>query len=199
MFTPKIFEIKDSMTIEKCIHEFSFATLISAGNTKLDATHLPLLLSKDKTELIGHMARPNNQWSQMNSHSVLAIFQGPHHYISPSWYETMDSVPTWNYVSIHVYGKFSLTEKESELIQSLEELVMRYEDQNSKYELSKASSEYLSGLQKGIVGFKIKIDEIQAKAKLSQNHSPERRANVIKELNQIDSESSRQIAQWMRD
>ena len=108
MYIPKHFTIKDEETKYEMIEQNSFATLFSQHNGAPYATHLPLLLNRETLTLSGHFARPNEQWKDSGNQQVLAIFQGPHSYISPSWYETNKAVPTWNYVAVHVYGELEI-------------------------------------------------------------------------------------------
>ncbi|MGU3368858.1 FMN-binding negative transcriptional regulator [Bacillus mycoides] len=199
MYIPKHFTIQDEETKYEMIEQNSFATLFSQHNGAPYATHLPLLLNRETLTLSGHFARPNEQWKDSGNQQVLAIFQGPHSYISPSWYETNKAVPTWNYVAVHVYGELEIVEDEQELIDSLQDLVHKYENPKSTYSLNDVDPNYMEGLSRGIVGFKIKINNIEGKAKLSQNHSVERRELVIEELEKVGSEGSWGIARWMKE
>ncbi|MBE5106212.1 FMN-binding negative transcriptional regulator [Bacillus thuringiensis] len=198
MYIPKYFAIQDEEIQYEIIEQNSFATLFSQHNGEPYVTHLPLLLNRETLTLYGHFARPNEQWKDIEYQQVLAIFQGPHSYISPSWYETNKAVPTWNYVAVHVYGELEIVEDEQELIDSLQDLVYKYEDPKSTYSLNDVDSNYMAGLRKGIVGFKIKISKIEGKAKLSQNHSVERRKLVVEKLEKVGSEGSRGIARMMK-
>ena len=198
MYIPKYFAIQDEEMKYEIMEQNSFATLFSQHNGEPYATHLPLLLNRETLILHGHFARPNDQWKDSGNQQVLAIFQGPHSYISPSWYETNNAVPTWNYVAVHVYGELEIVEDEQELIDSLQELVHKYEDQESTYSLNDVNPNYMGGLRKGIVGFKIKINKIEGKAKLSQNHSFGGRKLVVEKLEKVGSEESRAIAGLMR-
>lgn len=197
MYIPKYFAIQDEEMKYEIMEQNSFATLFSQRNGEPYATHLPLLLNRETLTLHGHFARPNEQWRDIRNQQVLAIFQGPHSYISPSWYETKNAVPTWNYVAVHVYGELEIVEDEQALIGSLQNLVHTYEDPQSTYSLDDVDPNYMAGLSKGIVGFKIKISKIEGKAKLSQNHSVERRKLVVEELEKVGSEGSRGIARMM--
>ncbi|MGH0512092.1 MULTISPECIES: FMN-binding negative transcriptional regulator [Bacillus cereus group] len=199
MYIPKHFTIQDEEKKYEIIEQNSFATLFSQHNGAPYATHLPLLLNRETLTLSGHFARPNEQWKDSENQQVLAVFQGPHSYISPSWYETNKAVPTWNYVALHVYGELEIVEDEQELIDSLQDLVHKYENPKSTYSLNDVDPNYMEGLSRGIVGFKIKINKIEGKAKLSQNHSVERRELVIEELEKVGSEGSRGIARWMKE
>ncbi|WP_242235443.1 FMN-binding negative transcriptional regulator [Bacillus cereus group sp. BfR-BA-01316] len=198
MYIPKYFTIQDEETKYEIIEQNGFATLFSQHNGAPYATHLPLLLDREARILYGHFARSNEQWKDSGNQQVLAVFQGPHSYISPSWYETNKAVPTWNYVVVHVYGELEIVEDEQELIDSLQDLVHKYENPKSTYSLNDVDPNYIEGLSKGIVGFKIKISKIEGKAKLSQNHSVERRGLVIEELEKVGSEGSRGIAGLMK-
>ncbi|MEC5240192.1 FMN-binding negative transcriptional regulator [Bacillus mycoides] len=198
MYIPKHFTIQDEETKYEMIEQNSFATLFSQHNGAPYATHLPLLLNRETLTLSGHFARPNEQWKDSGNQQVLAIFQGPHSYISPSWYETNKAVPTWNYVAVHVYGELEIVEDEQELIDSLQDLVHKYENPKSTYSLNNVDPNYMEGLSRGIVGFRIKIKKIEGKVKLSQNHSVERRELVIEELEKVGSEGSRGIAGLMK-
>ncbi|MFF2879539.1 FMN-binding negative transcriptional regulator [Bacillus toyonensis] len=198
MYIPKYFAIQDEEMKYETIEQNSFATLFSQHNGEPYATHLPLLLNRETLTLYGHFARPNAQWKDSENQQVLTIFQGPHSYISPSWYETNKAVPTWNYVAVHVYGELEVVEDKQELLNSLQDLVHKYEDPQSTYSLDDVDPDYMAGLSKGIVGFKIKINKIEGKAKLSQNHSIERRNLVVEKLEKVGSEGSKRIAELMR-
>ncbi|PGD19582.1 transcriptional regulator [Bacillus toyonensis] len=198
MYIPKYFAIQDEEMKYETIEQNSFATLFSQHNGEPYATHLPLVLNRETLTLYGHFARPNAQWKDSENQQVLAIFQGPHSYISPSWYETNKAVPTWNYVAVHVYGELEVVEDKQELLNSLQDLVYKYEDPQSTYSLDDVDPDYMAGLSKGIVGFKIKINKIKGKAKLSQNHSIERRNLVVEKLEKVGSEGSKRIAELMR-
>jgi transcriptional regulator len=181
------------------IEKNSFATLFSQHNGGPYATHLHLILDRDKSILYGHFARLNEQWKDVKNQEVLAVFHGPHCYISPSWYETNTAVPTWNYVAVHVYGQVEIIENEQELLDSLSHMVLKYEQPNSSYNLDKIDPSFIEGLMKGIVGFKIKINKIEGKWKLSQNHSAERQEGIIQQLEQIPTENTKQIAHLMKE
>ncbi|ASN05425.1 FMN-binding negative transcriptional regulator [Virgibacillus necropolis] len=197
MYIPKHFEIKDEEVIYEIIEKNSFATLFSQHQGHPFATHLPLILDKEKRYLYGHFAKPNKQWKDIEDQEVLAIFQGPHCYISSSWYETNKAVPTWNYVAAHIHGKVEIIEGE-EMMDSLHQMVVKYENPSSSYQWDQLDAHFLEGQAKGIVGFKIKIDKIEGKAKLSQNHSAERLKLVISQLEQSTSEDEREIASHMK-
>lgn len=198
MYIPAHFKIKDETIAFDIMKEHSFATLISQHNEIPFATHLPLILNKDNSYLYGHFARPNSQWKDIKNQTVLAIFHGPHCYISPSWYETNKAVPTWNYVTVHVYGEIELQEDEDELIGSLHDMVSKYEAPDSLYRLQDVDAEFLAGMNKAVQGFKIKINKIEGKAKLSQNHPLQRQELVVNQLEQISKTDEQQISLLMK-
>ncbi|GGI44847.1 protease synthase and sporulation protein PAI 2 [Paenibacillus marchantiophytorum] len=199
MYIPSHFEMTDVTVACKMIRENSFATLFSQHEGAPYATHLPLILDKETKYLYGHFARLNPQWKDIDKQVVLAVFHGPHCYISPSWYETNKAVPTWNYVTVHVYGEIELIEDENELMNCLHDMVAKYEAPNSSYSLQHLDEEFLSGLNKGVQGFKLKIKKIEGKAKLSQNHSLHRQELVIQQLEQIPKTDEREISSLMKE
>ncbi|RTE03073.1 FMN-binding negative transcriptional regulator [Paenibacillus whitsoniae] len=198
MYIPSHFEIKDISSALKIIRENSFATLFSQHDGAPYATHLPLILDKNQLYLYGHFARPNPQWKDIKNQNVLAVFHGPHCYISPSWYETDKAVPTWNYVTVHVYGDVELIDDEKEIVDSLNDMVMKYEAPGSSYSLQDIDSSFLNDLSKGVQGFKMKINRIEGKAKLSQNHSIQRQEIVIQQLEKINNTNEQRISSLMK-
>lgn len=199
MYIPSHFKIKDDELMYTIIEQNGFAILISQHDNRSIATHLPLTLDRNHKCLYGHVARPNPQWRDLEQHEVMVIFQGPHSYISPSWYETGDSVPTWNYVAVHVYGQAELIDDDHEVMSSMQSLIAKYEEPGSLYELGSVDSAYLAGLSKGIQGFKIHITDMEGKAKLSQNHPAQRQELVIQRLEALNRENERNIAALMKE
>ena len=197
MYIPKHFEIKNEDIIYEVIEKNSFATLFSQHEGRPYATHLPLILDKEKKFLYSHFAKPNKQWEDIAEQEVLAVFQGPHCYISSSWYETNKAVPTWNYVAAHVYGKVEIIDGK-EMMDSLHQMVLKYEEPTSSYQWNDLDGRFLEGQAKGIVGFKINIEKIEGKAKLSQHHSAERLKLVISKLEKSTSENEQEIAAQMK-
>jgi transcriptional regulator len=198
MYIPKHFKIEDEEKIYEFIEKYSFATLYSTHQGEPYATHLPLILKKDENALYGHFARPNGQWKDIKNQSVLVVFHGPHCYISPSWYEIKDAVPTWNYVSIHIYGNVEIIEDEKVIFDCLDEMVNKYEKPDSPYNLINVDPKYIEGMSKGIVAFKINITKIEAKAKLSQNHPAERQELIIENLDRSSNQNDLEVASLMK-
>lgn len=201
MYTPKHFKIHDKKEIYEFINSNSFAILISNNNGKLNASHIPVLLKSDEGEngfLYGHVAKANRQLENINE-EVLVIFPGAHKYISPVWYETNQAVPTWNYVSVHVYGKIEILYEKEEKIKIIRDVVKYFEGSESKYKVDELKPGYFDGLLKGITAFKIEITELQGKQKISQNHPEERQLRVIDELEKLNDQDSIEIAARMKN
>jgi len=197
MYVPKMLKVTDLEEIYAFIEANSFATLVTTEKGKSIATHLPLKLKKQGEDyyLTGHLAYGNRQWRTFDT-EVLAIFQGPDAYISSSWYE-QEEVPTWNYQAVHVYGQATIIEKK-ELIEDLTLMLTKYEENREHPVLwDTLSSELLEKELKGIVGFKIKVNEIQAAYKLSQNRNNKDFRNIIEQLRYEGNQKSEQIAKEM--
>ena len=199
MYIPKYYKVNDVEEIREFVQMNSFGTLVSTKKGRPIATHLPLQLIKEEEDyyVTGHMAYGNPQWRTFEtSEEVLIMFQGPHAYISSSWYE-QENVPTWNYQAIHVYGPATILNEEA-LKQDLTKLLEKYEKHRENPVLwDKLSSSLLEKEIKGIVGFKIKVGEIQAAYKLSQNRNETDYANIVEQLHNEENPDSKQIADMM--
>ena len=174
VYIPRHFAVDDPETLHRVIRANSFATLISSGSEEPFATHIPLLLEGDV--LIGHMARANAHWKMFDGRSALAIFSGPHAYVSPRIYVTAPNVPTWNYVTVHVYGKPVVIEHARESAAILRRSLDVYDPNLPRTEELEA---YLVSQVRGIVAFRIPIERMEGKFKLNQNKKPEDRNAVI--------------------
>jgi transcriptional regulator len=165
-----------------------FATLVTTGSNGMTADHLPLILlavGSERGILQGHVARPNPVWSDVDpSVDALAIFHGPHHYVTPSWYPSKAAhgkvVPTWNYAVVHAYGSLRAIEDADWLMAHLKALTARQE--------SGRDTPWV------IVGFEIEISRLEGKQKMSQNRDEADRAGVIRGLEEEGSEMARHVA-----
>ena len=186
MYIPKAFREDDLNTLHKFMREYSFATLITQHEGVPFATHLPFILDAQQGPngiLLAHMARANPPWHDLVSEQeVLVIFQGPHAYVSPSWYEVELSVPTWNYAVVHAYGIPRLLEDNEELYKLLKILIETHEAQFESPWPFQLTDDYLQKMMRGIVGFEIEITRLEGKFKLSQNRTEAERENVIAAL-----------------
>jgi transcriptional regulator len=203
MYVPPTFAVTDHPTLHAFIESHSFATLVSHDGTAPFASHVPLLLDRDAGphgRLIGHVARANPQWQHAAGQRVLAIFSGPHAYISPTWYAAQNVVPTWNYVAVHVYGALRLIDDDTRLHDIVCRTVEVYErDMPRPWSIDSAEATFIDTLLAAIVGFEIDIDRIEGKWKLSQNHDADRRARVTQALRAQGGADGRRIADLMAD
>jgi len=202
MYVPASFAPPDHASLFDAIERYSFALLVTGSGCELTASHLPLLLDRASGEhgtLLGHMARANGQWREAASQPVLAIFSGPHAYISPAWYKAEQVVPTWNYVAVHAYGRLELIEDAAESEQLLRRTIETDESGQPRPWQLNESPEWIGNLVAQIVAFRIPIDRLEGKWKLNQNHPAERRAKVAAALETQGDENAREIARLMRD
>ena len=199
MYIPKYFKVSDVKEIWQFVQQNSFGTLVTTDQGKPIATHLPLQLVKEGENiyLTGHMAYGNPQWRTFEScDEVLAMFQGPHAYISSSWYKE-ENVPTWNYQAVHIYGKASILSGEA-LHQDLAKLMHKYEKhRDNPVVWDQLLPALLERQLKGLVGFKIAVREIQAADKLSQNRTAEDYDNIVKKLYEEQNADAQELAQVM--
>lgn len=222
MYIPSAFRVDNTSQLFDFIDANGFAVLVTAAVTDQPpmATHLPLIISErdGKPILVGHFAKANPQWQLSDQRPVLAIFHGPHSFISASWYGRQNAVPTWNYVAVHVTGTLRVINDRDRLFQIVTELTKKYEapsdEVSSEAESSAASSaersatkawsldsldaNFLESMLSGIVGFEIEIDRIEGSWKLNQHHDEERRQRIINALKLRGSVDDLDIAALMR-
>ena len=188
MYIPKLYREDDLSVLHRLMQTYSFATLITQHDGAPYASHLPLTLCPEEGPfgtLMGHMARANPQWRDFDGdgeQEVLVIFQGPHSYVSPSWYTVQPSVPTWNYTAVHAYGLPRLIEDEAELYETLRHLVQTYEAPRPQPWTLNGPDDFLRKMMRAIVGFSMPIARLEGKYKLSQNRSSEDQVQVIQQL-----------------
>jgi transcriptional regulator len=200
VYTPAVFKEADPDQLIALIERYSFGLLVSRHDAEPFATHLPFLTDRDadgKLRLIGHMARANRQWQQAQGQTVLAVFSGPHAYVSPTWYQASDVVPTWNYVAVHVYGTFRAVHDEQALMRIVRETVKVYERNMPRPWVLDTEARFNRNMVKGIVGFGVEVSRIEGKLKLSQNQPPQRRERVARELSGSANAEARAVAELM--
>lgn len=200
MYIPKAFEVKDQERLVQFIRKNSFGILFSHKDNDMQCTHLPFLIenTEGKYRLIGHFAKANPQWKHANN-KVLVVFQGPHTYISPSWYKEQNAVPTWNYVAVHFYGELRLIDDQQRIIDIMKQSVDFYESAMEHPWEADFNDSYVEGMMKGIVCFEIVVDRLEGKWKLNQNHSIERQTKVISALKNKGDKSALEVAQLMEE
>jgi transcriptional regulator len=197
MYIPPDFQMPPGR-IKEFLDRYGFGAWVARQEGSLVATHLPFLYRPSEGPygtLVAHLARANRQWSFLEgSEESLVIFQGPHAYVSPAWYEVHPSVPTWNYAVIHAYGLPSLIKDELEVRAVLTELVKKY-DSDWAMDLP---DDYLGRMIRQIVAFQIRITRLEGKFKLSQNRPAPDRENVERELARSPDPRAREVAGLMR-
>lgn len=199
MYRPQHFEVEDRQTIYGLMRDWSFAVLVSQVDDRPFATHLPLHLDDadpDAPRLLGHMARPNPHWRSFDGETeALAVFQGPHTYVSPNWYANENLVPTWNYAAVHVGGRPRLIEAPAEMRAVLERLTGTYEsDATGNWSMDRLDDDLIRRQMGGIAVFELPIERLEAKWKMSQNRRPEDRAGVVEALRGQGDEMSTAVA-----
>ncbi len=201
MYIPAAFRETDTARLHGFMREHSFALLTSHSERGLVASHLPLLVDPTRGPLgtlTGHFAKANEQTLDEGT-ECLAVFSGPHAYISPTWYETPNTVPTWNYVAVHAYGTLKVVEDKTELSRILELMVEKYEGHRPQPWPFDGGTDFHQKLLDAIVGFEIEITRLEGKWKLNQNHPAERRQRVVAALTAAGGENNEAVAKLMEE
>lgn len=198
MYIPKINLLDDKQEAVSFMQRYGFATIITVKNGISSATHLPFVVSlrDDEIVLTSHFAKANPQADELVGGNPLVIFAEPHAYISPKHYESEQSVPTWNYIAIHAYGKATLIESPEAKTKLLEQTIRFYEDDYLK-QWNVLSEDYKLKMMKGIVGFEIIVTQLQGKKKLSQNRSAVEKERIIADLSTNPDSAAKSIADYM--
>jgi transcriptional regulator len=200
LYIPSAFARDDVQELHAFMERHSFATLATHhADGRLIASHLPLMLLREGRHgvLFGHVARANDQWRDVSG-DALAIFAGPHAYVSPRWYEAKEVVPTWNYAAVHAYGPLELIADRDEFQALLARLIDVYESGAEQPWTLERSGDAVEKLLGAIVGFRIPIRRLEGKWKLSQNHPRERQEKVIHALEAQGGQYEQAIAAMMR-
>lgn len=198
MYVPRHFEMSDRSQVLDFMREHSFALLVSSGPGGLTGTHIPLLLEQREGDawIVGHLARANSHWHAFDGEQeAMAVFSGPHAYISPSWHGDGAAVPTWDYVAVHAYGRPVVIDDDARVMSLLGETVGRYESGRAQpWSLDTQDAEYVRKLTRGIVAFELRIERIDAKAKLGQNRIADQ-PGVVAALQQSPHHAEREMAE----
>lgn len=201
MYIPKMNRIEDQEAIVAFMQQHNFATVVSVQGGVPVATHLPLTLSieNDQLWLRGHFAKANDQWQTIPTGEMLAIFSGPHAYISTTHYDKHESVPTWNYIAVHAYGTAQAVhfddapdKLEAMLVEMMNMLEAPYKAQWDSLPIR-----FREGMMQGIVGFEMQVTRLDAKAKLSQNKTLEEQHRIASSLLQHQDGSAVATGQAM--
>lgn len=195
MYVPKHFTVEDRDALDAVIRANPFGLLVGDLEGSPFATHLPFLLDGDR--LLSHCARGNPHWKAIDGQTeMLAVFSGPHAYVSPRWYGSDQAVPTWNYAAVHIYGAPRVIEDAGQVCDLLDRLVWEYEE--GAWTLDGQDADFLDRMSRGIVAFEMPIERIEGKFKLSQNRPAEDRRRVIAELEKPGDGGNAGLARLMR-
>lgn len=203
MYIPSAFRVDDPAVVDEFLWRYSFATLVTAGEEPF-ITHLPLLLdvgADGRRTLLGHVARANPHWQLDHArHSSVAIFHGPHAYVSPSWYPSgSPAVPTWNYAVVHVWGRLDVISERSDTESILRRLVDVYEPASPRAWEDRLPQHALDKLSGSVVAFRMPVDRVEAKFKLSQNRAAADQRGAIEGLEASGDADSAALASFARE
>ena len=186
VYLPPVFTETRPEILIAHIERYDFGLLVSHGEHGLVSSHVPFLVERrgDQLYLQGHLARPNPQVSNLpQGNEVLAVFSGPHAYISPRWYASGPAVPTWNYADVHAYGAVRPIDDADWLRDLLRRLSQRHESgSETPWRMEDQPADYMAGMLRGIVGFEISVTRLEGKFKLSQNRPAADRPRIIAAL-----------------
>lgn len=195
MLVPKIYQVDDPVEIESFIRQYSFATVVS----NLEGAHIPLLYDRKRSLLMGHLTAGNPVLEAMTaSRQALAMFQGPHGYISSSTYIDQTIPPTWNFTAVHAKGRVEILNSTKDKLRILQETVSHYEAANGTSWSFDSDDGEIHSMLPLITGFEIHIESLQCCYKLSQNRGAEDFESAVKHLEAKSDESYRTLATWMR-
>jgi transcriptional regulator len=169
---------EDRERIAALIAANPFGVLVTVGPAGMEASHVPFVVERPEGRIVlaAHLAAANPQCAALDGGEALAIFGGPHAYVSPSWYQTQPAVPTWDYAAVHVHGKLQAVEDPRDILRALAAA------DPARYDLDAQPKAYMAGMLKGIRGFRLPAERIEAQWKMSQNRSPADRKGVIAAL-----------------
>lgn len=202
MYTPRSYRVEDQQQLYELIDRYSFAVLVSWTPQGALATHLPFRLERNRGEqgvLVAHMARANPHWRNFHSESeALVVFQGPHAYVSPSWYGDPVTVPTWNYAAVHVYGMPHIITEAPAVKDQLRTLTREHESYvEPPWDVSHAEP-IMDRELKALVAFEIPIARMEGTFKFNQNRSAEDQAAVAAALEASSNPADQEAGAFMR-
>ncbi|MBD8516443.1 FMN-binding negative transcriptional regulator [Plantibacter sp. CFBP 8804] len=181
--------------VKRLIRNHPWATFVSPASTGLVASHYPAILEEDRDELsiVSHFGRPDERSHELGEHEILVIIQGPHDYVSPSWYPEGQVIPTWNHVTAHLYGTPEVL-SEDENYEMLSRLTDHFEDHRPDGRHLSQDEAGTRRVAKGTVGLRMRVTRFDARAKLSQNKTPE----VVDDITAHLAERNPALAEEMR-
>ncbi|RAJ26320.1 FMN-binding negative transcriptional regulator [Pedobacter cryoconitis] len=199
MYIPKQFEFEDEAEKIAFMKQYSFATMVTTKAGVPIATQLPFLVTQNSGKLVlsAHFALANEQVGYIEDNISLVIFSEPHAYISPVHYDKRESVPTWDYVTLHAYGKAKIVHDELEKMKALENMIVFYEPGYLE-QWSQLTEKFKKGMMRGIVAFELEVTDLQAQKKVSQNKTETERQRIADYLDKSDSSTEKAIADFIR-
>jgi len=201
MYLPAHFRERDQSALLAFMDKYGFATVVTQAADEILVSHVPLLLrqSDGGPILVGHFARANSHWRSMDGQKTsLAIFHGPHGYVSPRWYTTSGLVPTWNYAVVHATGIPLVREDEAFAAALVRDLTSQYEREPGAWRVDSLPPGHLGKLLAAIVPFEMPIIKIEGKFKLGQNRSDADQKGVIAGLEHTGDREAMVLAEFMR-
>lgn len=204
VYLPPLFTETREEVLLAHIERHDFGLLVTHGAGGMIASQIPFLVERrdGRLYLQGHLARANPQCADLDgADEALAIFTGPHAYVSPTWYEKGPAVPTWNYASVHAYGRSRAIDDRDWLRTLVDRLSERHEarEPTPPWRMAKEPEKYLEIMLKGIVGVEIAVTRLEGKFKLSQNRPPGDRPRIVAALERRDDADSQAVARLMRE
>lgn len=198
MYIPSYYQQKDKSILINYMREFPFGILVTAEDNVPWATHVPFVIEEENNSIVlyTHISAANPQNKQLNNTKVLAIFREPHAYISPSLYNHSKNVPTWNYIAVHALGKVEMITEKNDLIVLMEKLI-NVMDPGYMEQFKNLPAAYLDDMLKGVTGFKIVIEELYGKEKLSQNKMENEIKRIGEHLSKSDNTNESEIGKRM--
>ncbi|MGB0880464.1 MAG: FMN-binding negative transcriptional regulator [Polaribacter sp.] len=198
MYTPKHYKNENIDEAIAFIERFNFGIMVTSESANPIATHLPFVVSKngDNIILTSHFAKANEQAINIEDKEILTIFSEPHAYVSPKYYDKKQNVPTWNYLAVHTYGNAKIIDNEKEIFLVLKQMISNF-DVAYLNQWNDLPYNYKSKMANGIIAFKITIDEIQFKEKLSQNKTKKERKRISSEFSKSSNLNENRIAEYM--
>jgi len=199
MYIPKHFANNDPEDVLAFINKYSFGTIITAQDNMPFGTHVPFVAEMRDGEIVlsSHLAKANPHAQQLFDNEAMVIFTEPHAYISPQHYEKEQSVPTWNYIAVHAYGKATPVDDTEQFLGLMEKMIAQYEPAYFN-QWAKLPMDFKTKMLNAIVGFEIRVTTLEAKNKLSQNRSEKERQNIIAAFENSVDVNEATIAAYMK-
>ena len=202
MYTPDSFKLDDLARLHQIMRRYPFALLLTMNTGGIETTHLPFMVDAERGQhgtLLAHMAHANPHWQLFDGQcEALVVFTGPHAYISPSWYQSPVTVPTWNYAVVHAHGRPVIVKDKTRVRGMLERLVNEHEAYVDPPWSTAQADEYVHQQLDYIVAFELEITRLEGKFKLNQNRSRTDQEGVVRALADSDDPLKREVAELMR-